>query len=260
MLWIGFLCINQEFNPESGFIGLLQDGAHLRYRIRLGLGSASGSVVRSNGCPRSQKLTTECSRCVVPLELFGEPYYGQREFARSILQILVFHGFSFALCTRNSPPLSGSQGVMSSARRFAKAEARGASPRGSASLRFCHQLSSVCLSSGLWCNSSISRCERDGPGANPGFLTSPTGPADVCADGIPRRPVIESNANRSDSAFVTSHRQVLNLTLPALAQARPAPGKSLVNGNPDQRGHTGTRGDGIHPTEAIDDEVVVGDF
>ena len=25
--------------------------------------------------------------------------------------------------------------------------------------------------SGLWCNSSISRRERDGPGANPGFLT-----------------------------------------------------------------------------------------
>ena len=26
--------------------------------------------------------------------------------------------------------------------------------------------------SGLWCNSSTSRCERDGPGANPGFLTN----------------------------------------------------------------------------------------
>ncbi len=26
--------------------------------------------------------------------------------------------------------------------------------------------------SGLWCNSSISPCEGDGPGANPGFLTS----------------------------------------------------------------------------------------
>jgi hypothetical protein len=25
--------------------------------------------------------------------------------------------------------------------------------------------------SGLWCNSSISACEADGPGANPGFLT-----------------------------------------------------------------------------------------
>ena len=25
--------------------------------------------------------------------------------------------------------------------------------------------------SGSWCNSSTSRCERDGPGANPGFLT-----------------------------------------------------------------------------------------
>jgi hypothetical protein len=24
---------------------------------------------------------------------------------------------------------------------------------------------------GLWCNSSISACEADGPGANPGFLT-----------------------------------------------------------------------------------------
>jgi hypothetical protein len=26
--------------------------------------------------------------------------------------------------------------------------------------------------SGLWCNSSIPRCERDGPGANPGVLTN----------------------------------------------------------------------------------------
>ena len=26
--------------------------------------------------------------------------------------------------------------------------------------------------SGLWCNSSISPCEGDGPGANPGFLTN----------------------------------------------------------------------------------------
>ena len=28
----------------------------------------------------------------------------------------------------------------------------------------------------MWCNSSISRCERDGPGANPGFLTNFDGP------------------------------------------------------------------------------------
>src|SRR5439155_15041135 len=28
--------------------------------------------------------------------------------------------------------------------------------------------------SGLWCNSSISPCEGDGPGANPGFLTNST--------------------------------------------------------------------------------------
>jgi hypothetical protein len=26
--------------------------------------------------------------------------------------------------------------------------------------------------SGLWCNNSISPCEGDGPGANPGFLTN----------------------------------------------------------------------------------------
>ena len=30
--------------------------------------------------------------------------------------------------------------------------------------------------SGSWCNSSISPCERDGPGANPGFLTNLDGP------------------------------------------------------------------------------------
>src|SRR5213594_4276977 len=29
---------------------------------------------------------------------------------------------------------------------------------------------------GLWCNSSISPCEGDGPGANPGFLTNFDGP------------------------------------------------------------------------------------
>ena len=36
-------------------------------------------------------------------------------------------------------------------------------------------------SSGLWCNSSISACEADGPGANPGFLTIPAGLADAAA-------------------------------------------------------------------------------
>ena len=30
--------------------------------------------------------------------------------------------------------------------------------------------------SGLWCNSSISAREADGPGANPGFLTNFDGP------------------------------------------------------------------------------------
>ena len=104
-----------------------------------------------------------------------------------------------------------------SARRFAKAEARGANPRGSATLNselrtpkepnpsrqrrgslrssefvprtfpcprafssyrasFVNSYSSVRVRpgapAGLWCNSSISRCERDGPGANPGFLTT----------------------------------------------------------------------------------------
>src|SRR5688572_21259621 len=53
---------------------------------------------------------------------------------------------------------SRSQGVICSARRSAKPEVRRANPRESAS-------------SGLWCNSSISPCEGDGPGANPGFLT-----------------------------------------------------------------------------------------
>jgi len=31
---------------------------------------------------------------------------------------------------------------------------------------------SLCLSTGTWCKSSISECEPDGSGANPGFLTN----------------------------------------------------------------------------------------
>src|SRR5205814_9220456 len=34
------------------------------------------------------------------------------------------------------------------------------------------------IPSGLWCNSSISPCEGDGPGANPGFLTNEYKPND----------------------------------------------------------------------------------
>src|SRR5262245_36129154 len=95
---------------------------------------------------------------------------------------------------------SRSQGVSSDARRSAKAEVRGANPRESASFlvapvpqqlqerlrkplfvgasptggpteNFKHQTPNFKLGSGLWCNSSISPCEGDGPGANPGFLT-----------------------------------------------------------------------------------------
>ena len=36
--------------------------------------------------------------------------------------------------------------------------------------KFCIHPSSFL--SGLWCNSSISACDADGPGANPGFLTN----------------------------------------------------------------------------------------
>ena len=35
-----------------------------------------------------------------------------------------------------------------------------------------HQLLTINYAPGLWCNSSISPCEGDGPGANPGFLTN----------------------------------------------------------------------------------------
>src|SRR5665213_13598 len=82
-----------------------------------------------------------------------------------------------------------SQGAISPARRFAKAEVRGTSPRESASFKApvpqqqqgeFRKLVFVGASptrgsnfkSGSWCNSSISPCEGDGPGANPGFLTN----------------------------------------------------------------------------------------
>ena len=83
-----------------------------------------------------------------------------------------------------------SQGVISSARRSAKAEARGANPRESASFKApvpqqpqgefrklvfvgASPARASSFNSGSWCNSSISPCEGDGPGANPGFLTNP---------------------------------------------------------------------------------------
>src|SRR6266853_5407766 len=83
-----------------------------------------------------------------------------------------------------------SQGVISSARRSAKAEVRGANPRESANSKpLCLQQlqgefrklvfvgasptrGSIHQDCGV--TSSISPCEGDGPGANPGFLTNQT--------------------------------------------------------------------------------------
>ena len=48
---------------------------------------------------------------------------------------------------------------LESERHLTKVEVAGATPAADAILP------------GLWCNSSISACEADGPGANPGFLT-----------------------------------------------------------------------------------------
>ena len=81
------------------------------------------------------------------------------------------------------------QGVISSARRSAKAEVRGANPRESASFKapVPQQLQGgfrkpvfvgasptrgSSFQSGSWCNSSIFAREANGPGANPGFLTT----------------------------------------------------------------------------------------
>jgi hypothetical protein len=81
-----------------------------------------------------------------------------------------------AICPRSS---------VRSERHRAKVEAAGAIPALDAILPLClssnrasfvNSYSSVRVRpgapSGLWCNSSISPCEGDGPGANPGFLTN----------------------------------------------------------------------------------------
>ena len=54
--------------------------------------------------------------------------------------------------------------------RFCKSLFVGASPTRGSSLRL--PATAWPAISGLWCNSSISRCELDDPGANPGFLTN----------------------------------------------------------------------------------------
>ena len=41
-----------------------------------------------------------------------------------------------------------------------------------ACIRRCESDQGLHFQSGLWCNSSISPCEGDGPGANPGILTN----------------------------------------------------------------------------------------
>ena len=48
----------------------------------------------------------------------------------------------------------------------------GASPTMGSSLRLPATSRQASFRSGSWCNSSISPCEGDGPGANPGFLTN----------------------------------------------------------------------------------------
>ena len=85
-----------------------------------------------------------------------------------------------AICPRSS---------VRSERHRAKVEVAGAIPAADAILPLClssyrasfvNSYSSVQVRpeapSGLWCNSSISPCEGDGPGANPGFLTNFDGP------------------------------------------------------------------------------------
>src|SRR5207245_3913336 len=47
--------------------------------------------------------------------------------------------------------------------------------------------------SGLWCNNSISPCEGDGPGANPGFLTSHSLSGLSCRLSFNRMPPHESD-------------------------------------------------------------------
>src|SRR5260221_6980155 len=87
-----------------------------------------------------------------------------------------------------------SQGVMSFARRFAKAEVRGENPRESAKF----QSPRVSFKSGLWCNSSISPCEGDGPGANPGYLTNST---------INHGALMANKSFHQDSSFFRDHQQ-----------------------------------------------------
>src|SRR6266516_6388916 len=47
--------------------------------------------------------------------------------------------------------------------------------------------------SGLWCNNNISPCEGDGPGANPGFLTSHSLSGLSCCLSFNRMPQDESD-------------------------------------------------------------------
>ena len=93
-----------------------------------------------------------------------------------------------------------------SERHRAKVEVAGAIPAVDAILPLClssyrasfvNSYSSVQVRpgapSGLWCNNSISPCEGDGPGANPGFLTSHSLSGLSCRLSFNRMPPHESD-------------------------------------------------------------------
>src|SRR5689334_3958351 len=99
------------------------------------------------------------------------------------------------ICPRSSDRLE---------RRPAKAEVAGAIPAVDA------------IFSGLWCNSSISACEADGPGANPGFLTT----------------VLQLRNLANAAKLLEGNPGLMNLRLMQSLSAAQSAGNTLVLGMP----------------------------
>ena len=89
----------------------------------------------------------------------------------------------------------------------------------------------TCHFPGLWCNRSISPCEGDGPGANPGFLTNFDGPK--LAGYRPKKGVVAHRERAAGREFGVAGSIPACETLSAAALVH----RALSNGNERLRAH-----------------------
>lgn len=82
------------------------------------------------------------------------------------------------------------------------------------------------LESGSWCNSSTSRCERDSPGANPGFLTNPYFERPAAVTTVGRNGSADELAQCSSGVEQRSDKPSVAGSNPALKKVQGSPARA----------------------------------